>query len=127
MTEKKQLICINCAISCHLTVEMENEKVAGISDNRCNRGIDYALQEAVKPLRIFTGLMRTDADRPLSVRSDRPVPKSLLLSCAAELRRCRPVEPVESGTVILSDICGTGADIVATRTLPEPDCQMPPP
>ena len=118
MTEKKQLICINCAMSCHLTVEMENGKVTEISDNRCNRGIDYGRQEAVQPLRIFTGLMRTNADHPLPVRSDRPVPKSMLLSCAAELRRRRPPEPVESGTIILGDICGTGANIVATRDLP---------
>ena len=117
MSVKKELVCINCPLGCRLSVVLENDKVKKISGNHCQRGLEYGHQEAVLPLRIFTGLMRTNADHPLSVRSDRPVPKSILLQCAAELRRHRPFEPVKTGTVILKNICGTECNILATRDL----------
>ncbi|MDR1588490.1 MAG: DUF1667 domain-containing protein [Treponema sp.] len=117
---KKNFICINCPLGCPLTVELEGEKTPMVSGNRCSRGISYGKQEAVLPLRVLTGLMRTSAGHPLSVRSAGPIPKAMLLACAAELQRHQPKEPVKTGDVILADICGTGVRIVATRDIPEP-------
>ena len=113
----KNLICINCPLGCRLSVELEDNKVIKISGNRCQKGLEYGRQEAILPLRIFTGLMRTNTDHPLSVRSDRPMPKSMLLQCAAELRHHRPVEPIKTGMVMINNIFGTECNIVATRDL----------
>jgi CxxC motif-containing protein len=116
---KKNFICINCPMGCPLTVEIEGEKAPMVSGNRCPRGISYGKQEAVLPLRVLTGLMRTRAGHPLSVRSAKPIPKDLIFACAAELGRHRPEEPIKIGDVALEDICGTGIKIVATRDVPE--------
>ena len=112
----KTFICINCPLSCRLQVETAGDAAAEVSGNRCRRGRDYALQEAVRPMRVLTGNMRAEGcQRPFSVRSSAPIPKELLLPCSRELKRVRPRPPIRVGDVVIRNILGTGADIVATR------------
>jgi CxxC motif-containing protein len=111
----QHIVCINCPKGCRLTVEINDGKAGKVTGNQCQRGIEYARQEAVMPMRTFTGLMRTSgSDAVFSVRTNRPIPKSILLQCADELRRCHPLGPVKSGDVIRENILGTGSDILAT-------------
>ena len=117
MSVTKRLVCINCPLGCRLTVELEDKQVIKISGSRCSRGIEYANQESVLPLRVFTALMLTNSGRPLPVRSDKALPKSMLLSCAAELRRYRPSEPIQAGTILIRNILETGCNIIATSSV----------
>ena len=113
---KKELICIGCPTGCAVTVEYEGKTVLGVTGNRCKNGYDYAVQEAIAPVRVLTGLMRAEGcERPFAVRTSRPVPKERIRDCARALKGVRPPLPVRIGDVVLPNVCGTGADVVAAQ------------
>lgn len=69
-------------------------------------------------MRIFTGNMKADGCMiPFSVRTDRPIPRSLLLTCAKELKKHHPTLPIHAGDVVLAHILGTSANVIATQSL----------
>ena len=114
---KNELICISCPRGCLLKVSGQGESLE-ITGNFCSKGIDYARKEITEPVRVLTVLMRPEGGgRPVSVKTDRPVPKDMLKKCAAEIYRNHPQLPIRSGDVLIKDLCGTGADVVATSTL----------
>ena len=116
--EIKQFICINCPLGCHLSVEMKNGKAVSVSGNTCARGKTYGLQEAVAPQRVLTCLMRaSNREKPFSIKTDRPIPKELLFQCANEIYQVRPEAPIYMGDVVIHNLCGTGADVLATQDL----------
>ena len=117
--ETKELICILCPRGCRLTA-VRNEKSGPeemeVSGNSCKRGPEYAKQELTKPVRILTALMRpAGSEKPVSVKTDRPVPKEMLTACAVQIYRTHPEGKVRRGDVLIRNILGTGADVVATR------------
>ena len=113
--QKQELICINCPRGCLLTAARNGEDLV-IQGNACDRGPAYARQELVNPMRVLTVLMRpADGSAPVSVRTDRPVPKDMLFACAAEIYRTHPETPVRRGDILIRDLCGTGSNVVATR------------
>ncbi|MCI9512825.1 MAG: DUF1667 domain-containing protein [Oscillospiraceae bacterium] len=112
----KEMVCINCPLGCRLQVEMQAGTATAVTGNRCKRGQDYAVQEAVCPLRVLTGNMRAHGcERPFPVRSSAPIPKAMLILCSQELRRIRPAPPIQVGDVVIRDILGTKVDIIATQ------------
>ena len=115
---EKQLVCINCPMGCRLTVQMEGTEVLSVSGNICPKGEAYARQEAVEPMRVLTSLMRVeDREAPMSVKTSRPIPKRLMMDCVQEIFRHRAKAPLQVGDVILANVCGTGADVIATQEL----------
>lgn len=116
-TKTLEMICTVCPTGCALTVTVENGEVVKVVGNACKRGIPHAKAEATHPVRTLTTTVRLcGADRPLlPVRSNRPVPKPLLREMVRVLNGVTVSAPVEEGSIILADILGTGADIVASR------------
>jgi len=113
----RELLCINCPIGCRLTVE-ENGDDYIVSGNRCMKGEVYAKQEMRAPMRVVTALMPVEGiDRPMSVKTSQPVPKELIFDCVEAMRTHLLEAPVHCGDVVMKDICGTGADVLATRDL----------
>ena len=113
---KKELICINCPLGCHMTVDIENDIVSHVTGNNCKRGKEYAAQEAILPMRVLTGNMRAKGCiQPFSVKSDGPVPKAMLLKCASELKNHHPEAPIVRGQIVITDILGTGVNMIATQ------------
>ena len=113
--EQVNLVCIQCPRGCVLCVSQEADswKVKG---NTCARGPAYAIQEVTDPMRVITALMRlTGTDIPVSVKTDRPVPKAQMMNCVKEMYSVRPPVPVHCGDVLIENLCGTGANVVATR------------
>jgi CxxC motif-containing protein len=45
------------------------------------------------------------------------VPKAKLAECLAKIYRTKAAAPVMYGEVIISNICGTGVDIIASRPI----------
>ena len=114
---EKEFICINCPMGCRLHVQMDGEEIV-VSGNACKRGEVYGKQEAVAPKRVLTCLMRaSNRPRPFSVKTSAPVPKESLFRCANEIYTTRPAAPLAMGEVVIRDLCGTGADVVATQDL----------
>lgn len=112
----QELVCINCPLGCRLRVEIENGSVKEVSGHACPRGEAYAKQEAVEPMRILTALMRVEGqEAPISVKTAAPVPKRLLFDCAKAVYAHPAALPVRIGDVLISNVCNTGVDIIATQ------------
>ena len=118
---KKEIICTVCPRGCHILVEGSGETVLSVEGYSCRRGLDYASAEYAHPVRILTTTVKIDGVQNdlLPVRSNRPVPKEKLMDCMAVIRTASVKLPVKRYDVIISDICGSGADIVATKTVEE--------
>lgn len=115
---KQELVCFLCPNSCELTVDDAGGLT--VTGNRCPRGEQFARQELLDPQRTLTSSVRIQgAALPLlSVRSDRPVKKRELFHLMELLRDVDCAAPVRQGDVILSDAGESGANIIATRTMP---------
>ncbi|MGC9529241.1 MAG: DUF1667 domain-containing protein [Candidatus Bipolaricaulaceae bacterium] len=117
---RKQLTCVACPLGCRLRLELAGGEVEEIRGNRCRRGEAYARQEAVEPLRVLTTSVKVEGGTvPLvSVRTDRPVPLRLIPQAMELARGLSLKAPVQMGRVIVWDLLGTGAKLVATRAVP---------
>ncbi len=116
--EEKQFICINCPMGCRLTVSLAEGQAVSVAGASCRRGEAYGRQEAVAPMRVLTCLMRpANREKPLSVKTSAPVPKELLFRCANQIYATHPQAPIPMGSVVIHDLCGTGADVLATQDL----------
>ena len=114
MANVTELICINCPRGCLLKVTPCGDELQ-VEGNFCGKGVPYAKQEITAPERVLTVLMRPEGtDRPLSVKTDKPVPKAMLKECAKAIYATHPQLPVKHGDVLITDLCGTGANVIAT-------------
>jgi len=115
MTEKL-ITCIICPIGCNITVRGEGAEISDMQGNQCKRGMEYASNEFAHPVRILTTTVRVlGADRPLiPVRSDKPIPKELLLQCMETIKTAVAETPIHRYDILVPNILGTGANIVAT-------------
>ena len=113
---EKVIPCITCPIGCAITVRGEGSEIVRMTGNQCKRGEEYARNEFIHPERILTTtVMLEGTDNPLlPVRSDKPIPKELLIPCMQEIRNVRIAAPIPRYQTIIPDILGTGANIVAT-------------
>ena len=115
---KKELTCINCPMGCRLTVTIEEQKVVDVKGNICPKGKQYAQQEVICPMRVVTALMPVEGeDKPLSVRTSKPIPKADIFNCVREIYSKKAKRPIVCGDVLIKDVCGTGADIIATQDI----------
>lgn len=114
--EEKVITCVTCPLGCAITVRGEGGAIESLAGENCKRGIEYARNEFLHPQRILTSLVRvTGSEAPLvSVRSDRPIPKDRMFDIMDEVRGAVAAAPVHIGQILLADVCGTGANIVAT-------------
>ncbi len=117
--ETIKLTCIGCPKGCNLLVAKigngngpEDYKVEG---NSCKIGLSYAFKEMTAPMRTLTCTVRVEGgERPLVAAKSVPeVPKGLQLACMEVVKRTKVTAPVKAGDVLIHDILGTGADIVA--------------
>ena len=111
--------CITCPQSCDLVVSEDGAGGLAVTGNKCKRGIDYAVNEHRSPKRMLTTTMPVvnATQRRLPVISSGPVPREKLGDCLGALYRICVHGPVKMGDVIVSDLLGTGVDILAARNL----------
>ena len=119
MNEERKFICVLCPLGCGLTVTLNDGEVVKVEGNSCQRGESYARSEVKDPRRVFTSTVRVNGGKlPVCpVRSNAPVPKEKLFDVAEAVAKIQVNAPIEIGQVLISDVCGTGADIVASRDL----------
>lgn len=115
----ERLTCVLCPVGCELEVERDGAGGAAVRGNQCDKGVPFAVEEVLRPQRnLATSVpVRGTADRMVSVRLSRPVPREMIFPVLAEIAKLRPEAPVRRGQVVLADVLGTGADVVATRTV----------
>ena len=113
----KELICIVCPNGCRVRVDEEiHYQVTG---NACPRGEDYGRTEMLHPTRVLTGTVKIPGGMisRCPVKTKEPIPKEKILHAARALSDVDLQVPVRVGDVVLPDICGTGVDVVATRSV----------
>jgi CxxC motif-containing protein len=113
-----RLTCILCPIGCELEVEADGGEM-GVLGNQCDKGLDFAAEEILLPKRnLATSVpLAGTADRMLSVRLSERVPRESVAPILAEIIRLRPSLPVRRGDVLITNVCGSGVDVIATRTV----------
>ncbi len=118
--EHKEFTCILCPRGCRLAVDLDGEAVT-VSGNACPKGLEYGRQEAVEPMRsLSTTVTAMGGDRPrLPVRLDRDIPLARILDAMAAIDPVVAHAPVSCGQVLVRDVAGLGADLIATDELPE--------
>ena len=116
---KKEIICTVCPRGCHITVEGEGDTVNSVNGYACKRGLTYASAEFAHPVRILTTTVKIAGMTSdlLPVRSCAPLPKEKIFDCMQVIRAVQVKMPVKCHDVIIADICGTGMDIVSTKTM----------
>lgn len=114
-------LCIGCPLGCRLEVEEDEAgEVVEVRGFSCKRGKEYAIQEHTDPRRVVTTTVAvTGGALPrLPVRSAGTVPKGLVRDACCVLRDVKLRAPVRMGDVVLTDVLGTGVDVIATRDMP---------
>ena len=113
--ETREFICIRCPMGCALRAEITEGAVSAVSGNTCRRGADYAAQEAVAPKRTVTSSVRVrGGERKLvAVKTVPDVPKESIFAVMEAIRALRATPPVRIGDVLLTNVAGTGSDLVA--------------
>ena len=113
----KELICIVCPNGCHLRVDEEKDYL--VTGNSCPRGAEYGKSELMHPVRVVTSTVRCrgGAYPRCPVKTNRPVPKESIFAVMDAMEGVTLTAPVRTGDIVIQNICGTGADLVATRNM----------
>ena len=114
--EEKEITCTVCPQGCRIIVRHENGNITSIKGYTCYRGEEYARNEFIKPVRILTSTALVDGSgTPLvALRSNKPIPKDMLLHCMNAIYGLKLTAPVRRYDILIPNILNTGADIVAT-------------
>lgn len=110
----KTVTCIICPKGCQIDVKLVDGNIESIKNYGCKRGIEYAKNEVLDPRRTLTTTLKLTDGRMLPVKTKQPIPKKLLKRAMVELKDAIVSPPVKIGDVVVSNVVGTGIDIVAT-------------
>ena len=125
----RMLTCILCPNGCELQVAYEtvtspdgtseSVKLLSVTGNKCPRGMEYAKQEIINPMRnIASSVTLVDGTMPLvSVRLTGPIPKAKIMDVMEVIRGASAQAPVKIGDVIVENVLGLGVDVIATRNV----------
>lgn len=115
MKKERLLTCIVCPRGCQMKVVLSDEgKVLSVEGNFCKRGETYANDECTNPKRTVTSTIRCKSGQVVAVKTNTTVPKGKMFEVMAEINRAVAEDNVKIGDVIIENVCGTGADVVAT-------------
>lgn len=113
----KEFICIECPKGCRLSID-DNLNVTG---NTCLRGKQYAINEVTCPKRIVTSTVVIESKlvSRLPVMTENDIPKEKMFEIIEELSKVRLKAPVKCRDIVIENVCNTGVNIIATRTIEE--------
>ncbi len=115
----REMICINCPMGCHLTVDDSDKNNIKVTGNTCPRGVTYAVNEVTAPKRMVTGSVKVvGGNLPMvSVKTREAIPKGLIFECLQALKLVTMTAPVVIGDVVVENVCGCGVDVIATKNI----------
>jgi CxxC motif-containing protein len=116
---KKKMICIGCPMGCYLTVDYVGTKISEVSGNRCKVGLEYSEKEVSNPERTLTTTVKVKHGHlPLvSVRTDKPIPKSRIFDAMNLLAKVEVEAPIKIRETIIKNLLNTDVNIVATKNI----------
>jgi CxxC motif-containing protein len=118
--EKKHFVCVVCPVGCEIDVVHDGSKIISMEGNKCEKSEEFVTQELIEPMRILTTTVRIEGSRSMviPVRTDKAVPKRLFPRIMRQLRPIKLQAPVNMLDVVVRDVLHTGANVIATRTMP---------
>ena len=111
-------LCIGCPLGCRLEVEDDEAgEVVEVRGHSCRKGETFAEREHHDPRRMVTTTVavRDAIWARLPVHTTDEVPKDKVREIVRYLRSVEVTAPVERGQLLIADVLGTGADVVASR------------
>lgn len=117
MTERN-LICIACPRGCPMKVTLDDAgAITSIEGATCKNGEAYATNEVTHPMRNLTSTVKVlGGEAPVvPVKTSIDIPKELIFDAMKLINEATLPAPVHIGDVAISNILGTGADIIATN------------
>ena len=117
--EKRHFVCVICPIGCEVDVVHDGDRIISMEGNKCKKSEEFVKQELIEPMRVLTTTVRIEGARwpIIPVRTDKAVPKRLFPHIMRQLRRIDLQAPVGMLDVVIKDVAGTGANVIATRTM----------
>lgn len=117
--ENTSFTCVSCPLGCVLEVSFADDgSIEKVTGHSCNRGLDYAKQEAVDPRRNISAVVFAQGSlEPLSVKTAEPIPKAKIFDVMREIRALELAAPIEAGQVLIPNAADTGIAIVATKSI----------
>jgi len=115
------MVCIVCPIGCKMTIVEDVSEQSGfkVTGNKCPRGVDYGVREMTNPTRPITTTVKIQNGilNRLPVRTNKDIPKEMIFEVMKEISKIEISAPIKAKSVIVSNILGTGADIIASRSM----------
>ncbi len=117
----KRYICIICPNSCEIEAEYSGKNITKISGQTCKKGEEYVRKELTAPERGLTSSVPVHGGAmPLvSVKTSKTIPKELMQAAMEKISGAGMDAPVKIGDVVIKNILGTGADVIATKNVPK--------
>jgi CxxC motif-containing protein len=114
-----RLTCVLCPVGCELEIAKNAAGDLEVTGNQCDKGVAFAVEEVLRPKRNLATSVPVEgtAARMVSVRLTAAVPRELVFPILAEIAKLRPRTPVRRGQVLIANVLGSGADVIATRTV----------
>ena len=115
---EKNLVCILCPMGCRLKITGAIDDLQ-VSGNTCKKGITYAHDEITNPVRTIctTVKIKGGTHSVIPVKTDKPIPEKYKLEVVKAINNIELKSPVKTGDLIVSNLFGTGVNIVAERDM----------
>ncbi len=116
---KKELICITCPLSCHLSIELKEDTIQSITGNTCPRGVKYAESEMLNPTRMITStvIIEDSIYKRIPVISSCEIPKNKIFEVMKEINKIKVKAPIKINEILIKNVCGLEANIIASRSM----------
>lgn len=113
------LTCILCPLSCQLELLVEAGEVQSVAGNSCQQGVAYAHKEYSVPTRMLTATIALEGGKVnrVPVRTREEIPKASIKECMGVITQLYTMAPVTRGQVIITNLNGTGVDLIASRSI----------
>ncbi len=114
--EVKNLTCVECPMGCQIEVGLSNGVVEYVKGNTCPRGKLYAENEIKRPLRVLTSSVKCVGGKMLPVKTDKPIPKDMMMDLMSKINACHPSLPIKTGDVVIKNLY-EDVNLIATKTI----------
>lgn len=119
---KKDLVCIVCPNGCQVEALIEETpelKVLEVNGCTCEKGVEWAKQEIVNPMRtIASSIVVEQGDFELvSVRTDAAIPLGKIFDVMDAIKHKTVKAPVTIGAKLIENPAGVPCNIIATRNV----------
>jgi CxxC motif-containing protein len=141
---KKELTCIICPTSCKIIVSCKQVPQTNIRDNLievalpevalveealpegaliegalCSKGKKYAIKEINCPTRQLSTTLEVIGGeyKLVSIKSDRELPKELIMPVMRQLAQIKLKAPIDLGQPVVLNVLDSGVNMIATRAV----------